>query len=210
MVGNLHGLTKWLVWDWAAPQMGEPAVRDMCDRAARRMKVRLGAVPSNSKSQVDKLTALQLYWGVSAKATWRCAVQALQHMKTLQEEGVLQAISVTNWNAAQLRFALDAGVQICSNQVGRNISFQFRVAVVGLQVQWSLVDQRASLGEVAAICEANGIAVLAYGTVLFFLLPCWPIIMLQLCGGLMTNKHLGKPQPKPSNPSLVSPAWLCV
>ena len=37
-IANLHGLTKWLVWEWDKAQLGEPTVRDVCERAARRMK----------------------------------------------------------------------------------------------------------------------------------------------------------------------------
>jgi aryl-alcohol dehydrogenase-like predicted oxidoreductase len=47
------------------------------------------------------------------------------------------------------------------------------------QISFSLVDRRAS-GALSALCEKTGVKLLAYGT---------------LCGGFLSEKWLGKPEP---------------
>ena len=105
-----------------------------------------------------------------------------------KDEGLLGAVCASNWNEVQLQLAFDAGVEIASNQV-----------------QWSLVDQRAALGNVGRICYANNVRILAYGTVRILVRDLYVAhASPQLCGGLLSNRYLGKPMPKPSNPALVS------
>ena len=53
------------------------------------------------------------------------------------------------------------------------------VDLVSNQISYSLVDQRGA-GQMADYCSNNGIAILAYGT---------------LCGGFISEKWLGKPEP---------------
>ena len=53
------------------------------------------------------------------------------------------------------------------------------VDLVSNQISYSLVDQRGA-GQMADYCADNGIAILAYGT---------------LCGGFISQKWLGKPEP---------------
>ncbi len=53
--------------------------------------------------------------------------------------------------------------------------------VVSNQVQYSLVDQRPA-GSMAEVCASAGVGLLAYGT---------------LCGGLLTDAWLGRPEPGP-------------
>jgi len=53
------------------------------------------------------------------------------------------------------------------------------IDLVSNQISYSLIDQRGS-GKMADYCAENGIAILAYGT---------------LCGGFLSNKWLGKPEP---------------
>jgi aryl-alcohol dehydrogenase-like predicted oxidoreductase/enamine deaminase RidA (YjgF/YER057c/UK114 family) len=53
------------------------------------------------------------------------------------------------------------------------------VPVLTNQVSFSLVDRRAA-GDLSALCRAKGVKLLAYGT---------------LCGGFLSNKWLGRPEP---------------
>jgi enamine deaminase RidA (YjgF/YER057c/UK114 family) len=84
-------------------------------------------------------------------------------MAKLQQEGLIGAIGVTNFDAAHLRVALSDGIPLATNQVS-----------------FSLVDRRAA-GELAALCKERGVKLLAYGT---------------LCGGFLSEKWLGKPEPE--------------
>jgi enamine deaminase RidA (YjgF/YER057c/UK114 family) len=84
------------------------------------------------------------------------------YLQELQEEGLIGAIGVTNFDTAHLRIAKSTGVNIVSNQIS-----------------YSLVDQRGG-GEMADYCDANGVKILAYGT---------------LCGGFISQKWLGKADP---------------
>jgi aryl-alcohol dehydrogenase-like predicted oxidoreductase len=56
------------------------------------------------------------------------------------------------------------------------------IRIVSNQVQYSLVDQRPAQ-KMAAFCQQHGISLLTYGTV---------------CGGLLSEKYLGQPEPSPS------------
>ncbi len=59
------------------------------------------------------------------------------------------------------------------------------VPVLTNQVSFSLVDRRAA-GDLSALCRAKGVKLLAYGT---------------LCGGFLSDKWLGRPEPA------VMPDW---
>ncbi|HJU20839.1 MAG TPA: aldo/keto reductase [Stellaceae bacterium] len=56
------------------------------------------------------------------------------------------------------------------------------IAIVSNQVQYSLVDRRPA-AQMAAFCGAHGVTLLAYGTLL---------------GGLLSERHLGRPEPRRS------------
>ena len=56
------------------------------------------------------------------------------------------------------------------------------VRIVSNQVQYSLIDRRPEK-RLAGFCQSNGASILAYGT---------------LCGGLVSEKYLGKPEPRQS------------
>jgi enamine deaminase RidA (YjgF/YER057c/UK114 family) len=83
-------------------------------------------------------------------------------LQELKEEGLIRAIGTTNFDTAHLRIAKSSGVDLVSNQIS-----------------YSLVDRRGG-GQMADYCAANGIAILAYGT---------------LCGGFISKKWLGKAEP---------------
>jgi aryl-alcohol dehydrogenase-like predicted oxidoreductase len=56
------------------------------------------------------------------------------------------------------------------------------IRIVSNQVQYSLVDQRPAR-RMAAFCQQHGITLLTYGT---------------FCGGLLSEKYLGQPEPTPA------------
>ena len=86
------------------------------------------------------------------------------YLQELKEEGLIRAIGTTNFDTAHLRIAKSSGVDLVSNQIS-----------------YSLVDRRGG-GQMADYCDANGIAILAYGT---------------LCGGFISKKWLGKAEHRP-------------
>lgn len=54
------------------------------------------------------------------------------------------------------------------------------IPIVSNQVSFSMVDRRAA-GDLSALCKASGVRLLAYGT---------------LCGGFLSEKWIGKPEPR--------------
>jgi aryl-alcohol dehydrogenase-like predicted oxidoreductase len=89
-------------------------------------------------------------------------LDALKHLMDLQSAGKIKHLALTNFDTDHLQRVLDAGITIVSNQV-----------------QFSLVDQRPLI-RMTDFCQANGIQLLAYGT---------------LCGSLISEKYLAQPNP---------------
>jgi aryl-alcohol dehydrogenase-like predicted oxidoreductase len=56
------------------------------------------------------------------------------------------------------------------------------IRIVSNQVQFSLIDRRPEV-QMAPFCRERGVHLLAYGTV---------------CGGLLSERYLGQPEPRPS------------
>lgn len=135
--------TKW------CPEPG-PMTAEIVGRGVQERLDRLG---------VSRVDLLQLHWWTFEHPAW---LDALHEMKKLQDEGLIGAIGVTNFDAAHLRVALTDGIPIVSNQVS-----------------FSLVDRRAA-GPLAELCQKFGVKLLAYGT---------------LCGGFLSERWLGKPEP---------------
>lgn len=73
-------------------------------------------------------------------------LDGLFHLKTLQKEGLIKHIGVTNFDAAHLRIACASGIPIVSNQIC-----------------YSLLDQRATL-EMSAVCAEYKVKLFAFGT----------------------------------------------
>ncbi len=61
-----------------------------------------------------------------------------------------------------------------------NLALSDGVPIASNQVSFSLIDRRAA-GPLSALCAARGVRLLAYGT---------------LCGGLLSERWLGRPQPE--------------
>jgi aryl-alcohol dehydrogenase-like predicted oxidoreductase/enamine deaminase RidA (YjgF/YER057c/UK114 family) len=135
--------TKW------CPEPG-PMTRDVVRRGVQERLDRLG---------VASVDLLQFHWWSFEHPAW---LDALHEMKSMQEEGFIRALGVTNFDAAHLSLALSDGIPVATNQVS-----------------FSLVDRRAA-GDLSELCRSSGVRLLAYGT---------------LCGGFLSDKWLGKPEP---------------
>jgi aryl-alcohol dehydrogenase-like predicted oxidoreductase len=107
----------------------------------------------------DYLDLLQFHWWDYADDRY---LDALKHLADLQAVGKIKHLGLTNFDTTHLQRVIDAGIPIVSNQV-----------------QFSLVDQRP-LVKMTDFCAANGIQLLAYGT---------------LCGSLIAEKYQGQPNP---------------
>jgi aryl-alcohol dehydrogenase-like predicted oxidoreductase len=131
------------------------------DRLPHLTRADLAATVSRSRQRlgVDVLDLVQLHWwdydipGVIDAARW---------LDELRRDGVIRHVGLTNFDLAHVRGFVAAGIAIRSHQV-----------------QYSLLDRRPA-GEMASVCAANGIALLAYGA---------------LAGGFLAERWLGQPSP---------------
>ncbi|MBG1232327.1 aldo/keto reductase [Aestuariivirga litoralis] len=105
--------------------------------------VRAGVQERLDRLGVKKVDLLQFHWWTFEHPAW---LDALHEMKKLQEEGLIGAIGVTNFDAAHLALALADGIPIVSNQVS-----------------FSVLDRRGR-GALAKLCAESGVKLLAYGT----------------------------------------------
>ena len=98
---------------------------------------------SLDRMKQSKLDLLQFHAWQYADASW---LDGLFYLNELKEEGLIDHIGVTNFDAAHLRVALTSGIPIVSNQICH-----------------SLIDQRAN-GQMIKICNEFGVKILAFGT----------------------------------------------
>jgi aryl-alcohol dehydrogenase-like predicted oxidoreductase len=96
-----------------------------------------------SRRGVSSIDLPQFHWWSLDHPAW---LDALHEMKAMQQEGLIRAIGVTNFDAAHLALALADGIPIATNQVS-----------------FSMVDRRAA-GDLSALCQSSGVRLLAYGT----------------------------------------------
>jgi aryl-alcohol dehydrogenase-like predicted oxidoreductase/enamine deaminase RidA (YjgF/YER057c/UK114 family) len=118
------------------------------------------------KRSMDRLSTatidlLQLHWWVFEHPAY---LDAMRELAKIQREGGIRHLGLTNFDSDHLHLLLKHGFRIATNQVC-----------------FSLLDRRAG-EEMSALCLANGVKLLAYGT---------------LAGGLLTDRWLGKPEPRP-------------
>lgn len=73
-------------------------------------------------------------------------LDGLFHLRTLQKEGLIKHLGVTNFDATHLRIACASGIPIVSNQICH-----------------SLLDQRAT-SEMSAVCSEYNVKLFAFGT----------------------------------------------
>jgi aryl-alcohol dehydrogenase-like predicted oxidoreductase/enamine deaminase RidA (YjgF/YER057c/UK114 family) len=108
-----------------------------------RQVVRKGVEDRLSRLGVEKIDLLQFHWWTFEHPAW---LDALHEMERMREEGKIEALGLTNFDAAHLAVALADGIKIATNQVS-----------------FSLIDRRAT-GALSELCTQTGVKLLAYGT----------------------------------------------
>ena len=73
----------------------------------------------------------------------------LSHLRTLQRQGKIGLLGLTNTDAAHLQLLLDSGFHIATNQLPVNV-----------------IDRRLTRGRLSKLCVERDVGVLAYGTLL--------------------------------------------
>ncbi|MEM1088890.1 MAG: aldo/keto reductase [Pseudomonadota bacterium] len=111
--------------------------------ATSREEVRRAVERSLTRLKTERLDLLQYHAWHYPDPSW---LDALSYLAELQQEGLIGALGVTNFDAAHLRIALASGLPIVSNQLS-----------------FSLIDQRAA-GAMSEVCSESGVRLLAYGT----------------------------------------------
>ncbi len=108
-----------------------------------RQVVRKGVEERLSRLGVEKIDLLQFHWWTFEHPAW---LDALHEMERMRDEGKIEALGLTNFDAAHLAVALADGIKIATNQVS-----------------FSLIDRRAA-GALSELCTQTGVKLLAYGT----------------------------------------------
>ncbi len=105
--------------------------------------VRAGVQRSLDRLSVPRIDLLQFHWWTFEHPAY---LDAMLELATLQSEGKIAHLGVTNFNTDHLRVLVKHGLRIASNQVC-----------------FSLLDHRA--GEaMSAFCHENGVKLMTYGT----------------------------------------------
>ena len=92
---------------------------------------------------VERLDLVQFHWWDYSVPRY---IEVAHHLRTLQREGKIRHIGVTNFNTQKLAELVDSGLDI-----------------VSVQTQYSVLDRRPEKS-LAAYCLEHGIAMLCYGT----------------------------------------------
>jgi aryl-alcohol dehydrogenase-like predicted oxidoreductase/enamine deaminase RidA (YjgF/YER057c/UK114 family) len=121
--------------------------------------VRAAVERALERLRTQSLDLLQYHAWNYADPGW---LETLYDLQELKREGLIRHLGLTNVDTAHLRMVKASGIDVVSNQVS-----------------FSLLDQRAA-GRMAPYCAANGVRLLAYGTV---------------AGGWLTERWLGRPEP---------------
>lgn len=124
-----------------------------------REVVRAGVERSLERMGVRAIDLMQLHWWTFDHLSY---LDAARELALLREEGLVRHVGVTNFDTDHLRVLVGEGVPIVSNQVS-----------------FSVLDRRAA-EDMTTFCTANGIRLLAYGT---------------LAGGLLSERWLDQPEP---------------
>ena len=124
-----------------------------------RETVRQAVQRSLDRLRTDCLDLLQYHAWNYADPSY---LDDLFHLQALKDEGLIRHLGLTNFDTDHLGIVLASGIEVVSNQVC-----------------FSLLDRRAS-GDMARLCEAHDVTLLAFGT---------------LAGGFLTERWLGKPEP---------------
>ena len=97
------------------------------------------------RMQQKSINLMQFHAWLYADPSW---LDGLFYLKELKEEGLIQNIGVTNFDANHLQIALASGIPIISNQISH-----------------SVLDRRA-LGEMKEVCDEYNVKLVAYSTLL--------------------------------------------
>ncbi|MGD8815801.1 MAG: aldo/keto reductase [Acidobacteriota bacterium] len=128
--------------------------------ATSREQVREAVERSLCRMQGERLDLLQFH-------AWNYAdpryLDTLWYLQELKDEGLIRYLGLTNTDTAHLRMIVETGIEIASNQVC-----------------FSLLDQRARVNGMTALCRERGITLLAFGV---------------LAGGFLSERWLGAPEP---------------
>ncbi|KAL5340189.1 NADP-dependent oxidoreductase domain-containing protein [Aspergillus crustosus] len=128
---NMTAFTK-----WCPPENGDKSF-EQAEKAIDRALERMGQ---------SQITLLQYHiWDYSDDTYWNNFV----HLQSLQKQGKIKHLGLTNTDAAHLELLLDSGIKIATNQVS-----------------CSVIDRRVAQGRLGKVCLENGVGVLAYGTLL--------------------------------------------
>ncbi len=139
-------------------------------RAYTPSEVAAAVDKSRTRMKTPTLDLLQLHWwDYGQREELRGVLEAL---RVLQSEGKVRELGLTNFDSAHVVWMVD----------------QLKLPIASNQVQFSLVDSRP-LARMSPACEARGVKLLTYGTLL---------------GGLLSDKYLGKPEPTKSQLSTPS------
>jgi aryl-alcohol dehydrogenase-like predicted oxidoreductase len=92
-----------------------------------------------------KLDLVQFHWWAYDVGSY---VEAARHLSTLQQEGLIRNLGITNFSTSRMREIGDAGVKL---------------AVA--QVQYSLLDRRPESDGMVALCAERGTRLVCYGVV---------------------------------------------
>jgi len=121
--------------------------------------VRAGVRRALDRLQADRVDLMQFHWWTFQHPAW---LDAVRELASLQREGLIGHLGTTNFDTDHLHVLAREGIRVATNQVC-----------------FSLLDRRAA-DEMSTFCAAEGVRLLAYGT---------------LAGGLLTEKWLGRPEP---------------
>jgi aryl-alcohol dehydrogenase-like predicted oxidoreductase/enamine deaminase RidA (YjgF/YER057c/UK114 family) len=122
-------------------------------------RVRSAVERALRRMDVERIDLMQFHWWSYEHPAY---IDALRGLARLADEGLIGTVGVTNFNTDHLRILVGSGIPVVSNQVSL-----------------SLIDRRAT-EDMQAFCTANGIRLLAYGT---------------LCGGFLAETWLDAPEP---------------
>lgn len=108
---------------------------------------------------LERLDLVQFHWWDYRIERY---VETLGHLGDLARDGKIRLVGLTNFDTPRLQELLATGVPIAS-----------------MQLQYSVLDQRAARG-LAAACQGSNVALLCYGT---------------LAGGFLSGRWLGLAEP---------------
>lgn len=143
-----------------------PDLRDL--ERVGRADIEAGIDRSLQRLGLEQLQLVQYHWWDYSVPRY---VEIALELERLRQAGKIAHVGVSNFDVPRLTELVNAGVKIATQQI-----------------QYSLLDRRPEAGMVE-YCQAQGIAILAFGTI---------------AGGFISERWLGQPEPvgELPNPSL--------